>query len=143
MVAAVSVVAEAVIIIAAATGAGAGVVALPRSTRGGRLDDREQPRFGRDPRPAQFVRLEHIVESSAKSGLSAHTRLRPLIVGIAEARLARRGLRLDRDVEGAQRLLGPAVWDLVRPDLRTPQGRDFPGISPHGLGEIVDALEAL
>jgi hypothetical protein len=138
-----SVVAEAVIVLAAATGAAAGVAALPRPARAGPLDARDQSRLRRDPRPAQFVRLEHIVESSAKSGSSAHARLRPLIVEIAEARLVRRGLSLGRDVEEAQRLLGPAVWTLVRPDCPAPQGRDLAGISPRRLGEILDALEAL
>ena len=138
-----SVVAEAALIIAAATGAAAGAAALPRPAPGSRFDDRERPRRRLEPRPAQLVRLERIVDWSGKSGLSAHTRLRPVLVEIAEARLFRRGFRLDRDVEEAQRLLGPAVWDLVRPDRPTPRGRDAPVISPRRLGEILDALEAL
>ena len=139
-----SVAAEAVLILAAATGAGAGVAALARlPARGGGFEDRERPRVRPGPPPAQFVRLVRIVEWSGESGLSAHTRLRPVLVEIAEARLVRRGLRLDRDVEEAQRLLGPAVWDLVRPDRPTPRGRDAPGIPPRRLEEILDVLEAL
>ena len=137
-------VAEAAIIVVAATGAGVGVAALAKlPARGHRYDDRDQRRLRLDPRPAQLVRLERIVERAGESGLSAHTRLRPVLVEIAEARLVHRGLRLDRDVEEARRLLGPTVWDLVRPDRPTPRGRDVPGISPRRLEEILDSLEAL
>ena len=139
-----SVAAEALFILAAATGAGAGVAALaklPAAAAGSTTGRAFAIRL--DPRPTQFVRLERIVEWSGESGLSAHTRLRPVLVEIAEARLARRGLRLDRDVEEARRLLGPAVWDLVRPDRPAPRRRDTPGIPPRRLEEILDALEAL
>ena len=139
-----SVATEALFVLAAAAGAGAGVAALVKlPTRGGGLADRERVRIGLDSRPTQFVRLERIVEWSGESGLSAHTRLRPVLVEIAEDRLARRGLRLDRDVEDARRVLGPAVWDLVRPDRPAPRRRDTPGIPRRRLEEILDDLEAL
>jgi hypothetical protein len=139
-----SVAAEALFILAAATGAGTGVAALAKlPARGGGFDDRERDRRRLDPRPTQFVRLERIVEWSGESASSAHTRLRPVLVEIAEARLARRGVRLDRDVEEAWRLLGPAVWDLVRPDRPAPRGRDARGIPPRRLEEMLDVLEAL
>jgi hypothetical protein len=93
--------------------------------------------------PAQLVRLERTVEWSSSSALDAHMRLRPVLVEIAEARLARRGLRLDRDVADARRLLGPTAWELVRPDLPPPRDRDVPGIGSRELDEILDALEAL
>ena len=130
--------------VGAATGAGAGVATLVRlPTHGRRGDDRDRLHVRPDPRPAQFVRLERIVARSGESGLSAHTRLRPVLVEIADARLARHGLRLDRDVEEARRLLGPVVWDLVRPDRPTPRGHDASGISRRRLGEILDTLESL
>jgi len=139
-----SVAAEAVSIIAAVTGAWAGVASLSRlPARGGRFEERERPRLRLGPPPAQYVRLERIVVWSGESDLSAHTRLRPVLVEIAEARLARRGLRLDRDVDEVRRLLGPAAWELVRPDRPSPRGRDAPGIAPRRLEEILDALEAL
>ena len=138
-----NVAAEAVLILAGATGAGAGVAALARlPTRGGGFEDLERPSVRRGPPPAQFVRLERIVGWSCASGMNVHTRLRPVLVEIAEARLLRRGLRLERDVE-ARRLLGPAVWELVRPDRPASRGRDAPGISPRQLEEILDVLEAL
>jgi hypothetical protein len=93
--------------------------------------------------PAQLVRLERIVEASASSGLDVHSRLRPVLVEIVRARLARRGLQLDRDVDEARRLLGPAAWELVRPDRPPPWDRDTPGIAPGELAEIIESLEAV
>ena len=96
----------------------------------------------RGPRVAtQLVRLEQIVGWSSSSALEAHTRLRPVLVEVAEARLQRRGLRLDRDAAEAERLLGPAAWDLVRPDRPLPRDPDGPGV--RNLPAILDALEAL
>ena len=138
-----SVAAEALLILAAAAGAGAGVAGLAKLPAGSRPDDRACTRVKLDPRPTQLVRLERILEWSGESGLGAHTRLRPVLVEIAEARLARRGISLDRDGEEARRLLGPAVWDLVRPDRPAPRRRDTPGIPPGELEEILDALEAV
>jgi hypothetical protein len=102
-----------------------------------------RPRVKTQLWPAELVRLERIVERSGANGLDAHSRLRPVLVEIAEARLARRGLRLDRDAAGARRLLGPKAWELVRPDRSPPPARDSPGVAPRDLEEILDALEAL
>lgn len=107
------------------------------------FEERLRPRVRTQTWPAQLVRLERTVEWSASSALATHTRLRPVLVEIADARLGRRGLRLDRDAAEARRLLGPAAWELVRPDRPAPQSRDAPGIGPRELGEILDALEAL
>jgi hypothetical protein len=94
-------------------------------------------------RPAQLVRLEHIVQWSRSSELDAHRRLRPVLIEIAELRLARRGLRLDRDSAEARGLLGPKAWELLRPDRPPPEDRDAPGIEPRDLEQILDELEAL
>ena len=102
-----------------------------------------RPRVTTQLWPAQLVRLERIVEWSGSSDLDAHTRLRPVLIEIAEVRLARRGLRLDRDVAEARRLLGSTTWELLRPDRPPPSDRDAPGISPHELEEMLEALEAL
>jgi hypothetical protein len=102
-----------------------------------------KPRAKTQVWPAQLVRLDHIVDWSGTSGLDAHTRLRPVLVEIAEARLARRGLRLDRDATEARRLLGSKAWELVRPDRSPPPDRDSPGIARRDLDEILDALEAV
>jgi hypothetical protein len=93
-------------------------------------------------RPSQLLRIERIVDRSGESGLAAHTQLRPLLREIAETRLARRGLRLDRDDE-AQALLGPQAWQLVRPDRPAPPEGRGGGITPRELEAVLDRLEAL
>jgi hypothetical protein len=94
-------------------------------------------------RPAQLVRVEHLVASSGASLWDAHARLRPLLVDVADVRLARRGLRLEHDRAEVRRLLGPTAWEFLRPDRPAPEDRQARGIGPHELEQIVDALEAL
>jgi hypothetical protein len=93
--------------------------------------------------PTQLIRVQQTVVWSTASGVDVHGRLRPVLVDIAEARLGRRGLRLDRDAGEARRLLGPAAWEIVRPDRPVPTDPDAPGISPRELERIFDALEAV
>jgi hypothetical protein len=137
--------AEVTFIVVAAAGAAVCVAMLVlRLPAGERLfEPGLAPRVKTELWPAQLVRLERIVEWSDASGLDAHTRLRPVLIEIAEARLARRGLKLDRDAAEARRLLGPAAWELVRPDRPPPRGRNAPGLARSELEEILDALEAL
>jgi hypothetical protein len=137
--------AEVTFIVAGAIGAAICLALLTvRLPAGNRLfEERLRPRVTTQVWPAQLVRLERTVEWSASSALATHTRLRPVLVEIAEARLGRRGLRLDRDAAEARRLLGPAAWDLVRPDRPAPPGRDAPGMRPRELDQILAALEAL
>ena len=92
-------------------------------------------------RPSQLLRIERIVVRSRASRLATHTQLRPLVLEIAEARLARRGVRLDGDE--ARRLLGPQAWDLVRPDRTAPPDDRASGIAPSELQAVLDRLEAL
>jgi hypothetical protein len=101
-----------------------------------------QPERG-NLRPAQLVRVEHLVASSRSSLWDAHTRLRPLLIDIAEVRLARRGLRLEHDRAEARRLFGATAWEFLRPDRPAPEDRQAPGIGPDELEQILDALEAL
>jgi hypothetical protein len=141
----VRLVAEVAFVVAGAVGAAVCLAALAVRLPAGQpvFEPGLRPRVKTDLWPAQLVRLERIVAWSGSSGLDAHTRVRPVLVEIADARLARRGLRLDRDAADARRLLGPKAWELVRPDREAPPGRDTPGIAPRDLEEILDALEAL
>jgi hypothetical protein len=93
--------------------------------------------------PSQLLRIGRIVERSGESGVTAHSQLRPLLLEIAEARLARRGLQLSRDQEEARRLLGPEAWELVRPDRPQPPDRRAPGVPARELEAMLDSLEAL
>ena len=109
-----------------------------------RLPVRRPPPGVRSPatarsRPSQLVRVERIVERAGESGLAAHTQLRPLLVEVAEARLGRRGLRL----EDARDLLGPEAWELVRPDRPEPADDRGARLAPGELERMLDHLEAL
>jgi hypothetical protein len=141
----VRLVAEVALIVVGAAGAAICLAALAmRLPSGGPVfEPALRPRVETQVWPAQLVRLQHVLEWSAASDLDAHTRLRPVLVEIAEVRLARRGLQLDRDADKARRLLGPKAWALVRPDRPPPGSRDVPGIAPGDLDEILDSLEAL
>jgi hypothetical protein len=141
----VRLVAEVAFIVVGAIGAAVCVGALAVRLPAGQpvFESGLRPRVRTELWPAQLVRLERIIEWSGSNGLDAHTRLRPLLVEIAEVRLARRGLRLDRDGADARRLLGSTAWELVRPDRPPPRDREAPGIAPRDLEEILDALEAL
>jgi hypothetical protein len=133
---------EAAFIVVGAIAAVISVAILAERLPTGQRPPALRPRVTSGSRPSQLLRIERIVESSGKNGVGVHTQLRPLLVEIAEARLAPRGLRLDRHHEHVRRLLGPEAWDLVRPD-RTPPGRDAPGLAPRELEAVLDRLEEL
>ena len=133
---------EAVFVVVGAIATVIGVAVLAAELPAAKRTQAPPPRPPSRSRPSQLVRIERIVERSGESGEAAHTQLRPLVLEIAEARLARRGLRLDRDLEQLRRLLGPAAWELVRPDRPPPSGRAR-GLSPRDLDAVLDALEAL
>jgi urease gamma subunit len=131
---------EAVIVV---VGAIATVIGLAELAA--RLPIRRQPPAAPPPprsrtTPSQLLRIERIVDRAGESGVAAHTLLRPLLVEIAEARLRRRGLRLEED--GAAALLGAAAWELVRPGRPAPHDRDA-GVTRRELEHVLDRLEAL
>ncbi|HZG48987.1 MAG TPA: hypothetical protein VEY90_05660 [Thermoleophilaceae bacterium] len=137
--------AEIALVIVAGVGAGAWLVALA-----GRLpananvfESALRPPVAGDPHPAQLVRLERVVTWSSASALDAHNRLRPVLTEIAAARLARRGLNLEREPAEARRLLGATTWELLRPDRPPPRDRGEPGLEARELEQILDALEEL
>jgi hypothetical protein len=102
-----------------------------------------RPRAISRSRPTQLLWIERVVGRSGESGLAAHTQLRPLLREIAAARLARRGLRLDRDEDEARRLLGPEAWEFVRLDRPSPPDARTAGIATPELELMLDRLEAL
>lgn len=102
-----------------------------------------RPRVTTETWPSQLVRIEHILGWAGTNAADVHARLRPILVEVAVARLARRGLRLDAHAAEAERLLGPQTWELVRPDRPPPPDPDAPGIPPRELTAVLDALEAV
>jgi len=101
-----------------------------------------QPRQLEAKRPAELQRLSSLVLFSCSSAADLHFRLRPMLREIAAHRLAiHRSVDLDLQPEEARKVLGPAAWDLVRPDRPDPPDRHARGIEMAAIGNIVAALE--
>ena len=94
------------------------------------------------PRLPELARLERTLALSAESAFDVHYRLRPLTRDtVSQLLLTRRGIDLDRDRDAARAAVGPAVWELVRPDRPPPDDRGGPGATAEELAELVAALE--
>jgi hypothetical protein len=76
------------------------------------------------------------------SAVDLHTGVRPVLREIAGERLARRGIALDADPD-APKLLGDALWEIVRPDRPVPDRIDRHGLPLRELRRHLDTLEAL
>ena len=78
-------------------------------------------------RPPELVRVERELTLAASSGVHFHSRLRPLLWGIAEAR----GI-----------VLHDATRELLGPDAQPPQDPAAPGVPLRRIRGIVELLEA-
>ncbi|MHB8618409.1 MAG: hypothetical protein ACYDAG_02380 [Chloroflexota bacterium] len=95
-------------------------------------------------RPAEIERLETLAMLAAGSAADLHYRLRPLLRDIASQRLAvHRAIDMDRQPEQARLALGPATWELLRPDRPDPADRHARGFGLPWQRRIIDAVEAL
>lgn len=94
-------------------------------------------------RPASLTRVEREVTMATGTAFDVHFRLRPLLSTLAAGLLLRRGVDLERSPDRAEELLGPALWDLVRPDRTAPEDRTAPGISLETVERVVGDLERL
>jgi hypothetical protein len=117
------------------------VAVLPASDDLGELLRRPESREERVP---QLATLERRLDSARWSTLDLHHRMRPLVCEIAAARLVRsHGVDLEREPERARALVGPHVWELVRPEREPPQERLAPGWPPKELWALVEELERI
>jgi hypothetical protein len=102
----------------------------------------EPPPVVHDERPKDLLDLENLVAMGAGSEFDLYFRLRPKLRRIAGAKLRGRGIDLDRSPEEAAAALGPAAWDVLRPDRPRPdptaRARSLPAITA-----VADALERL
>jgi hypothetical protein len=94
-------------------------------------------------RPATLARVEREVTLATGTAFDVHYRLRPLVAPLATGILLRRGVDLDRRPDAAEMLLGPRVWELVRPDRPAPDDRTAAGIPLVAVEGMVDDLERL
>jgi hypothetical protein len=102
----------------------------------------EPPPVRTDELPKDLADLENLVAMGAESEFDLYFRLRPRLRRIAEARLRGHGIDLDASPEEASEVLGPAAWDVLRPDRPRPdptaRARSLPAITA-----VADALERL
>jgi hypothetical protein len=94
-------------------------------------------------RPEDLTRLERLTYLGVGNAFYLHLRLRPVLREIAEARLRRRGLELDRGGPAVEQALGPLAWELLRPDRPAPRDRDAAGMPIRELRGVVETLERL
>jgi len=95
-----------------------------------------------DERPKNLADLEKLVAMGAESEFDLYFRLRPQLRRIAQAKLRLHGIDLEAAPEEASAALGPAAWDVLRPDRPRPdptaRARSRPAITA-----VADALERL
>lgn len=105
---------------------------------------RERPHV-RPPRslPGDLRTITELVAGGRSTAAEVHRRVRPLLRDIAAAKLARRGIGLDRDPRHARELLGEELFELVRADRPAPLTRDAPGMTLAELSALTDRLEAM
>jgi len=102
----------------------------------------QPPAVRTDELPKDLADLENLVAMGAESEFDLYFRLRPRLRRIADAKLRGRGIDIDSSPAEAAVLLGPAAWDLLRPDRPRPdptaRARSLPAITA-----VADALERL
>jgi hypothetical protein len=94
-------------------------------------------------RPASLARVEREVALATGTAFDVHFRLRPVLRGVAQGLLLRRGVDLERSPDRARSLLDVEVWELIRPDREPPLDRTAPGLEIVAIERAVDDLERL
>ena len=95
------------------------------------------------PDVEQLREVSQRLEAARASSYGVERELRPLLRTIAAARLARRGVDLDRQTEAARELLGAELWEIVRPGGGGGGNRVGGGIAPDRLHALIERLEAV
>ena len=114
---------------------------LPR--RASSFDAAFAPRGTSRARPASLARAEREVTLATGTAFDVHFRLRPMLQSLSAGLLLRRGVDVERDPARAAELLGPDVWELVRPDRPAPDDRTAPGVSIETVERVVADLERI
>jgi len=95
-----------------------------------------------DERPTDLDDLESLVASGAESEFDLYFRLRPRLRRMAAAKLRLHAIDLESSPDEAATALGPAAWDVLRPDRPRPdptaRARSLPAITA-----VAEALERL
>jgi hypothetical protein len=94
----------------------------------------------RHERPEELERLERQLALSVENAADFHFRLRPTLVDAADAAVWRRhGVQLER----AERVVSPELWELVRPDRKPPLDRRAPGPPLERIEAAIDEIERI
>ena len=106
-----------------------------------------RPRSSRPEEPTDagtdaLVALERSLRFGASAAGDFHTQVRPRLMTVANACLARHGVALS-DRERATELLGTDAFDLVDPTCEPPADRFEPGVPVARVRRLVDRLETL
>jgi hypothetical protein len=108
--------------------------------------DRAAERGGPPPPepPPDQLRARRTVTFAVRSAGDVHARLRPELAEVVASRLAvGHGLDLAADPGAAERLVGPELWELVRPDRQPPDDSFAPGLPLARIEALLDQVEAL
>ncbi len=100
----------------------------------------------RRDRPAtpDLAAVDRLLSMAVASAEDEYVRLRPLVRDIAAQRLAdHTGVRIETAPDTAAAMLGPEVWDVIRPDRKRPPDVHARGIPVERLRPIVEALERI
>lgn len=91
-------------------------------------------------RPEELARLERQVALSIENAADFHYRLRPTLVGAADAAIWRRyGVSLERGED----LMPASLWAVVRPDCEAPLDRRAAGPRIEEVSALVDEIERI
>jgi hypothetical protein len=106
------------------------------------LDDAAHSADDARPRPVRLTALEDLAAFGADKEQGTHFHLRPYVRELVAHRLRGRGVDLDTDPR-APGILGPVVWELVRPDRPAPPDARRTGLSDASVRALTDVLERL
>jgi hypothetical protein len=94
--------------------------------------------------PEELVHMERELVLGSADADHAHRRLLPLLRTAASARIAaKHGFDLERRPDAARVLLGPDVWELLRPDRPEPPDRHDRGVPEAQIAAAIARIEAL
>jgi hypothetical protein len=126
------------------------LLALVRATRvqapaaGPSMFDRALQNMRRPAPDSGELTLVRDLDLSILSALHLHIRLRPVLREIAAQRLrAQYGVDLDSEPGRARELIGPATWEVVRPERPPPDDRLSAGPPLSYFREVAAELERL
>lgn len=94
-------------------------------------------------RPASLARVEREVTLATGTAFDVHYRLRPVLQSLAAGLLLPRGIDPERSPGRAEALVGPDIWELVRPERPAPDDRAAPGVPIETIETIVADLERI